>query len=387
MIKRLLLSILLLAVTFVAVRCQSSKQFDTVHDEIEHIRQQYGNLGLTVVVVKEGKIVYADDFGYNPDKENPTHGNPIRKDDLFYIASISKTFVGTAIMQLVEQGKLSLDDDVNGYLDFSLRNPQFPDVPITIRMLLCHRSSLRKGAPYDDFDKVNPEKSSDVRALFNDYPPGGKADYSNLGFAILGAVVEKASGLRYDVYVQKNILAPLRLYGGYDVSKLDSTKFVNSCRYNAKKDSFVVQRKAFARKAEKMNQYILGYSTTALRPASGMILSSTDLANYMMMHMADGKGRHGKRVLKKNSERQMREGQNKTVYGLSFVHFLNVIPDEDLIGMNGAGYGTHSAMFFNPDRKFGFVVICNGCKSKTYADSGLNDDVVRFLYDYFIEKQ
>ena len=385
--KRLFLSILLLAAAFVVVRCQSSKGVDAAHDEIERIRQQYDNIGLAVVVVKDGKIVYADNFGYNPDLEDPTKGTPIRKDDMFYIASVSKTFVGTAIMQLVEQGILSLDDDVNGYLDFSLRNPRFPDVPITIRMLLCHRSSLKKGAVYDDFDKVNPERAGDVSHLFNDYPPGKKADYSNLGFAILGAVVEKVSGLRYDVYVQKNILAPLRLHGGYDVSKLDSTKFVNSCRYDAKKDSFVVQRKAFARKAEKMNQYVLGYSTTALRPASGMILSSTDLASYMMMHMADGKGRHGKRVLKKNSERQMREGQNKTVYGLSFVHFLKVIPGEDLIGMNGAGYGAHSAMFFNPDKKFGFVVICNGCKSKTYADSGLNDDVVRFLYDYFIEKQ
>ena len=82
----------------------------------------------------------------------------------------------------------------------------------------------------------------------------------------------------------------------------------------------------------------------------------------------------------------MWEGQNKTVYGLSFVHFLKVIPGEDLIGMNGAGYGNHTSMYFHPEKKYGFVVFCNGCNSTTYADIGLNNEVIRTLYDYFISK-
>lgn len=355
-----------------------------VRNQIETLRKHYGNIGLSVVVVKNNRIVYSDNFGYNPDPTDPSQGKLIRKNDLFYIASISKTFVGTAIMQLVEEGKLSLEDDVNHYLGFSLRNPNFPDTPITIRMLLSHRSSLKKSADYDDFDKINPEKAENLYAFFNDYPPGKKADYSNLGFVILGAVVEKVTGMRFDDYVQKHILKPLRLHGYYDVTKLDSSKLVYSCRY--KSDHFVVQKKAFASKEKKLNHYILGYTTPALRPASGLMISSTDLSKYMIMHINKGKYRWRRRVLTEEGESKMREKQNKTWYGLSFVHFLKVIPGEDLVGMNGAGYGVHSSLYFHPEKKYGFVVICNGCQSKSYADSGLNNEVIRVLYNTFISK-
>lgn len=355
-----------------------------VRNQIETIRKNYGNIGLSVVVVKNNRIVYSDNFGYNPDLTDPRQGKPIRKNDLFYIASISKTFVGTAIMQLVEEGKLSLEDDVNRYLDFNFRNPNFPDTPITIRMLLSHRSSLKKGADYDDFDKINPEKADDLYAFFNDYPPGKKTDYSNLGFVILGAVVEKVTGMRFDDYVQKHILKPLRLHGGYDVSRLERSKLVYPCRY--RDDHFVVQKKAYASVDKKAHHYILGYCTPMLNPAGGLKISATDLAKYMMMHINKGKFRWRKRVVAKESEEQMWKGQNKTAYGLSFVHFLKVIPGEDLVGMNGANHGIHSSMYFHPEKKYGFVVICNGCNSKTYADSGLNNEIIRMLYNSIIKE-
>ena len=380
--------VLIILLSFLGIFSGTEKkcfvQKKEIRKQIETIRENYGNIGLSVVVVKNNRIVYSDNFGYNPDPSDPSQGKPIRKNDLYYIASISKTFVGTAIMQLVEEGKLSLEDDVNHYLGFSLRNPSFPDTPITIRMLLSHRSSLKKGADYDDFDKINPEKADDLYAFFNDYPPGKKADYSNLGFVILGAVVEKVTGMRFDDYVQKHVLKPLGLCGGYDVTKLDDSRFVHSCRY--KDDGFVVQKKAFADKATRPNQYILGYSTPTLSPAGGLKISATDLSKYMMMHINKGKFRWRKRVVAKESEEQMWKGQNKTTYGLSFVHFLKVIPGEDLVGMNGAAYGIHSSMYFHPEKKYGFVVICNGCNSKTYADSGLNNEIIRMLYDSIIKE-
>jgi CubicO group peptidase (beta-lactamase class C family) len=366
------------------VSCLSLKQHNIINDEIESIRKKYKNIGLSVVVVKDNRVVYSEVFGYNPDANDPIKGVPIRKNDLFYIASISKTFVGTAIMQLVEEGKLSIEDDVNRYLGFSLRNPNFPDTPITIRMLLSHRSSLKKGADYDDFDKINPEKADDLYAFFNDYPPGKKTDYSNLGFVILGAVVESVSGMRFDDYVQKHILKPLRLHGGYDVSRLERSKLVYPCRY--RDDHFVVQKKAYASVDKKAHHYILGYCTPMLNPAGGLKISATDLAKYMMMHINKGKFRWRKRVVAKESEEQMWKGQNKTTYGLSFVHFLKVIPGEDLVGMNGANYGIHSSMYFHPEKKYGFVVICNGCNSKTYADSGLNNEIIRMLYNSIIKE-
>ena len=94
----------------------------------------------------------------------------------------------------------------------------------------------------------------------------------------------------------------------------------------------------------------------------------------------------GKRVLSEKSEERMWESQANTSHGLSFVYFNNVIPGEELIGMNGANHGIHSSMYFHPEKKYGFVIICNGCNSKTYADSGLNNEVIRVLYNTFISK-
>lgn len=358
---------------------------DSICDQIEKIRSKYDNIGLAVAVVKNNRIVFSKTFGYNPDPSDPTKGVPIKPDDIFYIASVSKTFVGTAIMQLVERGRLSLEDDVNRYLDFELRNPRFPDDPITLRMLLCHRSSLKKNASYgSNFDKINPAKTANTQVCFNDYPPGAKAEYSNLGFAILGAVIEKVSGQRFDVYVQKNILKPLKLYGGYDVSQLDNTKFVRSCEYNVKNESFVVKNKHFVADTLKLRQYKLGYSTPTLGPAGGLKISAVDLAKYMIMHMRYGKHRWFGRVLLKRSEETMRERQHGSWYGLSFVHFKKVIPGVTLIGMQGGKFGMHTSMYFHPEKKYGFVVFCNGCHPKTKDDVGLNNEVIRMLYDSII---
>jgi len=380
----LFLSLFLFGISMILVSCLSIKQHNVINDEIESIRKKYKNIGLSVVVVKNNRIVYSEVFGYNPDANDPIKGIPIRKNDLIYIASISKTFVGTAIMQLVEEGKLSIEDDVNRYLGFSFRNPNFPDTPITIRMLLSHRSSLKKGTDYDDFDKINPEKADDLYVFFNVYPPGKKTEYSNLGFVILGAVVERVSGMRFDDYVQKHILKPLGLHGGYDVSRLERFKLVYPCRY--RDDHFVVQKKAYANVDKKACDYILGYSTPMLNPAGGLKISATDLAKYMMMHINKGKYRWRKRLLSKESEERMWESQANTSHGLSFVYFNNVIPGEELIGMNGANHGIHSSMFFHPKKKYGFVVICNGCNSKTYADSGLNNKIIRMLYNSIIKE-
>ncbi len=357
---------------------------DDVTNLIETIRKSYNNIGLAVVAVKDYEIVYSETFGYKPDIDDATKGTPIRKKDLFYIASISKTFVGTAIMQLVENGKISLDDDVNKYLDFSVRNPKFPDIPITIRMLLAHRSSLKKDVDYDDFDKINPAKTRDLQSFYNDYCPGTRTDYSNLGYVILGAVIEKVSGKRFDDYVKKNILKPLRLQGDFDVSKLDQSKLVYPSR--KRNSRYVVQKKAYERNENKTD-YVLGYSTSEFDPAGGLKISAIDLAKYMIMHMNMGKIKWRRKVLSEESEMKMREKQYNTSHGLSFVYFSNVIRGEELIGMNGANYGIHSSMYFHPEKGYGFVVICNGCNSDTYADSGLNDEVIRALYRAFVSEQ
>ena len=133
-------------------------------------------------------------------------------DDPVRIASISKLVVALGVMRLVEQGKLDLDRDVSTWLGWPLRNAGFPDRPITLRLLLSHRSSLRDGIDY-----ALP-LGTDLRTALGahdawdgEHPPGGFFRYSNLNFPIVASVMEAASGERFDRLMARLVLKPLRL--------------------------------------------------------------------------------------------------------------------------------------------------------------------------------
>ena len=133
-------------------------------------------------------------------------------DDPVRIASISKLVVALGVMRLVEQGRLDLDRDVSDGLGWPLRNPAFPDRPITLRLLLSHRSSLR-----DSIDYAIPLGTELRAALANpeafdaDHPPGAFFRYSNLNFPVIAAVMERATGERFDRLMARLVLQPLGL--------------------------------------------------------------------------------------------------------------------------------------------------------------------------------
>ncbi len=127
-------------------------------------------------------------------------GERLTIDDPVRIASISKLVVAIGAMRLVEQGRLDLDRDVSDYLGWRLRNPAFPDRPITLRLLLSHRASLK-----DDIDYwAIPLGTTLAQALANPaafdpaHAPGSYFRYANLGFPVIASVMEKASGERFD---------------------------------------------------------------------------------------------------------------------------------------------------------------------------------------------
>lgn len=373
-----------------SILCISSiarNDINELQEKIQEIMRQYETIGLSMVVVKDNKILYSTSLGYNPDYINPEKRDSIKKKNVYYIASISKTFVGTAIMQLVEQGKLRLDDDVNQYLDFRVRNPYFSQIPITIRMLLSHQSSIKKGATYNSFAIFKSKQDKNIKQLFNNCKPGTAYDYSNLGYVLLGAVIEEVSGMRFDDYIDKNIITPMGLYGSYNVLKLDSNLFVRTYKYDRSKERFVKQGSTYKQDVISDKNYIKGYSTPSLRPAGGMMMSADDLAKYMIMHMNMGKALTGNRIISKESEQTMRKGQGiKKNIGLSFVRFSGTLPGKNLVGMTGGARGIHSAMLFQPEENFGFVVICNGCNSQNTDGFDMNKKIILELYNAFIKE-
>lgn len=357
-------------------------------ERVKSIMQDYDCYGVSIVLVKDNKISFSKTYGYNPDYSNPALGKPIRNDDISWIASISKTFITTAVMQLQEKGLLSVDDDVNKYLDFSIRNPNFPDKPITIRMLMYHSSSLNGKKVCENFDQLQPELNDDYTSYYMDYAPGDNFSYCNIGYNLLAAIIEKVSGKRFDVFFDDNIMKPLNLYGGYDITKLDSTRFIKTMHYNQKIKKFIKVNNTYCYNKSKVDSYVLGYSVPCFWPPGGMKISAPDLAKFMLVHMNYGKYENYPRIISEESERKMREyfplGEHK--YGMALAHYTNIIRGVELIGMTGGSRGIHSVMFFHPEKKYGFVVICNGCTSKSTNGIQMNRKIVNEMYDCYINK-
>src|SRR5438105_3268044 len=123
------------------------------------------------------------------------------------IASITKLHVALGAMRLVEAGKLDLDRDVSDYLGWRLRNPAFPDVPITLRLLLSHRSSLRDGVDYAIPLGTELRSALAAPAAFDaEHPPGAFFRYSNLNFPVIASVMESVTGERFDRLIARLVL-------------------------------------------------------------------------------------------------------------------------------------------------------------------------------------
>lgn len=327
--------------------------------EINEVIKEMDVVGLAVAVVKDGKLRYTRSFGM----KDIASGTPLTNNDVFRIASISKSFTATAIMQLVEAHKLSLDDDISDLLGIKIRSPAFPTTVITLKMILSHTSGINDSQGYYTLDAINPAKNSNWVLCYNDYEPGTAWEYCNLNYNMAGAIIEKISGERFDQYVKHHILDPLGLYGGYCVDSLDSTRFATLYAYDSATGRLQPAPMAYAPRREEISHYTIGYSTPVLSPTGGMKISVEALANYMMMHMNKGK-QNGKRIISKKSARLMQAKIAKEQgYALGLMNFDNLIPGKAMCGHSGSAYGLYSAMFFQSREKFGIVVITNGCKT------------------------
>lgn len=349
-------------------------QQDKAEAAIQEIIDKGRAVGLSVAVVKDNQLLYSNAFGLK-DRET---GAPLTTKEIFRIASISKSFSATAVMQLVKTGKLSLKDDVSDLVGFQVRNPNFPDKVITLEHLLSHRSSINDSEGYFTLDAINPAKNPNWAKCYNSYAPGTDYQYCNLNFNMVGTIIEKYSGERFDQYVKRHILDPLGLYGGYCIDSLDASRFATIYEYENDTVGYVASPAAYAPRRDEIRNYVMGYTTPIFSPTGGMKISAHDLARYMIMHMNYGKAFGVRIIPKKSSKRMQTPLSEKSGYGLALHRSTNLIPGVTLMGHTGSAYGLYSAMFFNPRDKYGIVVISNGCHTQ-YKD-GFNA-VIRETYE------
>jgi len=327
---------------------------------VEKGMDEYHVPGLAVGIVLDGNLAYARGFGHL------TLGQPgaVTPDALFHMASVTKPFVATAIMQLVEQGKIALDDPVTKHLPyFRLNDPRYQ--LITIRQLLNHTSGMPDVEDYEWNKPQDDEGALEryVRSLKGEkllWDPGTRFAYSNIGFEILGDVVAKVSGMSFDDYIERQILKP--------VGMSSSTLLLK--RADPKRLANGYTKGTVSKQGASLPVPVVAYPyNRPHNPSSGLLSSVNDMARWAMVNLNRGE-LDGKRILKSSTYDMMwrpsaevelcRGGPcRKTGSSVGISWFLEE-KDGRLIVSHGAGDdGFISAFILIPSRKFAFVMMTN----------------------------
>lgn len=374
--------------------------------------------GLGVEVYKNGKKAYTHFAGHRYFAEKPGQKDlPITGKTRFRAASVSKMFTAFTIMQLVDEGKLTLDEDVSGLLGFPLRNPHYPDTPITVRMLLSHTSSLRDGKlyaipPADSVQEFFTEKGKFYEDGDHFAPlgqaPGKYFKYSNINYGLLGTLIEKVTGQRFDKYQKSHILKQLDIKADYTPGNLSKGEFKNlgviyQKNSNGKWDEngpWVPQIDDYQGKQPPRDQvkvqnpdhreldafynlkdYVPGTNATIFSPQGGLRISYDELGHALEMLVNGGRYK-GKQIIRPGLLKEMMTPQwtydpkasNGSTYGGTILAYglglypiygnstSRVVKDHelDLWGHTGEAYGLLSGVFLVPGTKDGFVYMMNG---------------------------
>jgi CubicO group peptidase (beta-lactamase class C family) len=329
--------------------------------------------------------------------DRTTH-RKVSADDPVRVASISKMVTTIGVMKLVEEGKLDLGSDVSRWLGWRLRNPSFPDRPITLGMLLSHTSSVRE---HDD-DYVIPLGQSLEKVMADpaNWDPGhGPGDnffkYANLNFPIVGSIVEKVTGERFDIWMRRNVLEPMKLDACYNwptCSDFEVERAVELDDPSGKplKDDLHGKRPdcpIFVKEGEPCDlaSWKPGENGSLFAPQGGLRISARGLARVGRMLLDDGT-LDGVRILSPASidillgEVWRFDGKNGITdkgFYCSYGHASQKIPTiaqgcaddmgtkgRTLVGHAGDAYGMKSGVWIDRARGLGIAYFVTGVPEK-----------------------
>jgi CubicO group peptidase (beta-lactamase class C family) len=358
---------------------------ESLDSKIQKVMAKYEIPSLAAGIIINQSLIWASGFGDQPDL-----------DTIYMIGSITKTFTATAILQLNESNLINLDDDINNYLPFDVRHPNYPEDTITIRMLLTHTSGIQTNLYWSleyyfddqmiDWINENLDLGPDIIAwahrptleeflngslnptgpYYNSYNwymrPGREFQYSNAGFQLLGYLIEEVSNQSLMDYVQENIFDPLNMSdSGYHYIDFAEKHAIPYEWNNGTNLQFPLY-----------NINVTG---------AGSIRSTVpDIANYLITFMNQGEF-NGTQLLDPRSVELMHSNQvsftGKSVegfdyegYGLGWNLFAEYIK-----GHGGATPGFSSNMVFKKTNEgnFGMIVMFNRGSALTYDEDLINN--------------
>jgi CubicO group peptidase (beta-lactamase class C family) len=318
--------------------------------------------GLGAAVVRGGRVAWVGSYGF----ANLETKTAVARDTVFFLASISKTVTSTTLMTLVEAGLVKLDDDVNGYLSFAVRNPKWPDVPITIRHLLTHSSSIQETSTRLVSLAKPGDPTTSLQQLLEPYlvpggatyvagesygpqKPGTTFVYSNFAVALVGLIIERVTSKPFAEACKRAVFTPLGLVStSFLLADLDSSKIAVPYTWISGK-----------------GQIANPQTSVPYLPATALRTTAAELARFLACITNKGEI-DGTRILTAASvaemtKIQMHAGDPQNGIddeGLLWEH--RVIAGAPVIGHGGSYYGSSTSMHYRERDGLGVLVLANG---------------------------
>ncbi len=354
------LSLLFFFSIFFPSSLAAPSQGSSFGEDIANVFTKYHSIGAAFAVAYQGEIIYELYYGY----ENKTHKIPVDDKTHIRVSSITKMVTAIGAMQLVEQEKMTLDEDISAYLGFEVYNPYYPDTPITVRQILTHTSTLN--GPVSGTGKRSLEeiigKGQHSKANFTNKKPGNTYQYSNFAYGVLGSIIEKVSGQNINTYMQQHVFAPLNIDASYH-------------------PAYLIDQEHLATTYEKGNvfktgkAYLEGYSLfeDTLDPNHHYLITfgnlwirAVDLTKLLMVLQGNGTYQ-SVRLLNESTIVAMRENQKgkgsvtgESIYGLGIERVSSLIPNRLVYGHQGMSRGMMANAYFDPETSLCFTLITNG---------------------------
>ena len=302
--------------------------------------------GAAVVVVKDGAVVYLHGYGC-ADLE---HRIPITPQTLFDVASVAKQFTGLSVAMLVQQGKLSLDDEIHKHL------PDVPDFgkPITINHLVHHASGLRdwpETLALSDVDMEAPITLDTILEMVRrqrelDFAPGEEEQYSNTGYNLLAATVAKVTGQSFRTWTDRNLFQPLGM------------KHTLVCDDPAE----VVVNRASSYAPDGKNRYHQVVSQLAAQGSSSLFISAEDMGRWLVNFQTARVG--GKTAIELMQKPEALKNGEKRGYAFGLV--LGKHHEMTTVSHGGSWAGYRSSMIWVPEKRFAAAILANTSNMNTW---------------------
>ena len=354
-------------------------ELSSLESAIESLLEEHGVPGFAGGLIRDGELVWARGFGA-ADLES---GRPMTERTLINIGSVTKTVTATVVLRAVEQGQLQLDQDVGDIVDFAIRNPRFPDEPITVRQLLVHRSSILDGAAYEASyacgDSATPLgewlesyfTADDVAEHFHEWAPGTSEPpeqpraYSNVAYGLLGHLVERTSGLAYSEACRTLVFDPLGMSdSGFELASIDIDR--HATPYSKVPEDFdpesMGELRGLLRDPDQFESLepgdLVGHCLYSFgTPPDGLLRSNVvELARFVQAYIDRGQ-LDGARIL-----------ESETVAtALSDEHYGRALCWDRSRSLGGEPFWNHSGgdpgiatlIGFRPEQRSGFVLLFN----------------------------